>query len=115
MESYLSEQLDRHILWISKDLPELLESLEKKDKIFSMAEINVAFKSQMTSYQIFCFQKYYIDNFCQRDGVLKNYLASQCKLNDDSLLKIQAQIKAIHTGVIDFHSYNKFLGKTTPS
>ncbi len=40
----------------------------------------MAFKSQITSYQIFCFQKYFIENFCQKDGILKNYLGNLCKL-----------------------------------
>lgn len=75
----------------------------------------MAFKSQMTSYQIFCFQNFFINNYCKKEGVFKNYLGSQCKLPDSELLKIQAQIKLVHTTIIDFKSYNKFLDKPTPT
>lgn len=91
-------------------------TLEKdKARIFTVDEMNVAFKSQITSYQIFCFQKMFIENYCQKEGVLKHYLQNQCRLPDSELHTIQKNTFAIFKDVTSVEAYNKYIGQPCPS
>ena len=63
-EAYFHEQLDRQILWILKAVPELIDELVKKD--VDQNKIKVVFKSQMTSFQMFCFYKLFITEICEK-------------------------------------------------
>lgn len=59
-ELYFLEQLDRQVFWILKKVPELLsDSLEEQaDKL----RTQIVFKTQMTSFHIFCFYKLFISD-----------------------------------------------------
>lgn len=57
-EAYFQEQLDRQVLWILKAVPELLDESIQEDVDKERAK--VVFKSQMTSFHIFCFYKLFI-------------------------------------------------------
>lgn len=61
-EAYFQEQLDRQILWILKAIPELIDELKLND--FDVNKIKIVFKSQITSFQMFCFYKLFITEIC---------------------------------------------------
>lgn len=63
-EKYFFEQLDRQVFWILRAIPELLSSSleENADKMRSQ----IVFKTQMTSFHIFCFYKLFITTVCER-------------------------------------------------
>ena len=64
VEPYFEEQLDRHVLWILKAVPELITVLQEKD--VDEAKVKIVFKSQMTSFHIFCFYKLWITEVCEK-------------------------------------------------
>ena len=61
-EKYFTEQLDRQVFWILRSVPELISSSleEHADKMRSQ----IVFKTQMTSFHIFCLNKLFITNIC---------------------------------------------------
>ena len=63
-EKYFMEQLDRQVFWILTSVPELLSaSLEDQaDKMRS----EIVFKTQMTSFHIFCINKLFITSVCEK-------------------------------------------------
>lgn len=61
-EAYFSEQLDRQVLWILKAVPELVQDTMDEDVDKERAKI--VFKSQMTSFQMFCFYKLFVGQIC---------------------------------------------------
>ena len=83
-EKYFSEQLDRQVFWILKSIPELLSSSleEHADKMRSQ----IVFKSQMTSFHIFCFNKLFVTTICEKrkskDHFFQEYNANLCKLTN---------------------------------
>jgi hypothetical protein len=83
-EAYFAEQLDRQVFWILKSVPELLSSSleEHADKLRSEA----VFKTQMTSFHIFCFYKLFLTTVCEKrkscENFLAEYEANLCKLSN---------------------------------
>ncbi len=63
-ETYFAEQLDRQVLWILKAVPELLNSKmkEQADKLRSAT----VFKTQLTSFHMFCFYKLFLTTICEK-------------------------------------------------
>lgn len=64
VEAYFSEQLDRQVLWILKAVPELLDESIQEDVDKERAK--VVFKSQMTSFHMFCFYRLFIGDICEQ-------------------------------------------------
>lgn len=94
-ECYFQEQLDRQVLWILKAVPELLEEsmVEEADK----QRAKIVFKSQMTSYHIFCFFKLFLTEICERRKskalFLEEYKANLCKLTNKEETFFQQKVK----------------------
>lgn len=63
-EAYFSEQLDRQVLWILKAVPELLDESIQEDVDKERAK--VVFKSQTTSFHMFCFYRLFIGEICEK-------------------------------------------------
>lgn len=63
-EFYFAEQLDRQVLWILKAVPELLDETMEEDADVNRAKI--VFRSQMTSFQMFCFYRLFIGEICEK-------------------------------------------------
>lgn len=66
VESYFSEQLDRQVLWILKSVPELVQEPkdEEERKNLEQHRAELVFKTQTTSFQIFCFYKLFLTEIC---------------------------------------------------
>jgi hypothetical protein len=63
-EAYFAESLDRQVFWILKAVPQLLLPgvEDQADKL----RTQLAFKTQMTSFHIFCFYKLFITQICEK-------------------------------------------------
>lgn len=61
-EAYFNEQLDRQVLWILKAVPELLNENMKEDT--DKLRSTTVFKTQMTSFHMFCFYKLFLKTVC---------------------------------------------------
>lgn len=111
-EKYFFEQLDRQVFWILKSIPELLSSSleESADKMRSQ----IVFKTQMTSFHIFCFYKLFITTVCEkrasRDALLGEYDSNLCKLTNHEENQLQAEIKKISQTVLTFNDYFAYVG-----
>lgn len=111
-ETYFHEQLDRQVFWILKSVPELLsDSLEEQaDKL----RAQIVFKSQMTSFYMFCFYKVFISNICERrksaTHMLEEYENNLCKLSNKEEDQFQADIFKISKEVLEFNDFFKFTG-----
>lgn len=83
-EAYFAEQLDRQVLWILKAVPELLNE-KLKDEADKVRSATV-FKTQMTSFHMFCFYKLFITKVCEkrksREHLLDEYEENLCKLTN---------------------------------
>lgn len=112
VESYFAEQLDRQVLWILKAVPELLNEKmrEQADKL----RINTVFKTQMTSFHMFCFYKLFITTICEkrksRDQLLDEYESNLCKLSNKEEDEFQKEIQAIPKKVTSFKEFFKYVG-----
>ena len=62
VDAYFNEQLDRQVLWILKAVPELLDESIQEDVDKERAK--VVFKSQMTSFHMFCFYRLFVSEIC---------------------------------------------------
>lgn len=111
-EKYFFEQLDRQVFWILKKFPELISaSLEEyADKKRS----ELVFKTQMTSFHIFCFYKLFITFVCEkrasRAGFLAEYEANLCKLTNKEENALQAEIKNISKNILTFNDFFNYTG-----
>lgn len=89
VEPYFGEQLDRQVLWILKSVPELVNPPkdEAEAKNLEQVRAEVVFKTQATSFQIFCFYKLFITDLCERfpsrKRLLEHYEANLCKLTNN--------------------------------
>ncbi len=83
-EAYFQEQLDRQVLWILKAVPELLDESIQED--VDKERARVVFKSQMTSFHIFCFYKLFIGEICEKrknkEKMLEEYEDNLCKFSN---------------------------------
>ena len=111
-EFYFAEQLDRQVLWILKAVPELLEESMEEDVDANRAKI--VFKSQMTSFQMFCFYRLFIGEVCElrksRSGMLDEYENNLCKLTNKEEVEFQKKIFEIQKNVVSFESFFKYIG-----
>lgn len=111
-EQYFLEQLDRQVFWILKAVPELIsESLEDQaDK----KRTEIVFKSQMTSFHIFCFYKLFITEVCEKRNskahFLAEYEANLCKLTNKEETDFQRAVFQIPKKVVNFQEFFKFVG-----
>ena len=110
--AYFHEQLDRQVLWILKAVPELLnESMEEE------ADINrakIVFRSQITSFQMFCFYRLFIGEVCEkresRNHMLDEYENNLCKLSNKEEEIFQSKIFEIQKKVINFTAFFEYVG-----
>ena len=93
-------------------MPELLSSSleESADKVRN----EMVFKSQMTSFHIFCFYKLFITEICEkrktRGAMLEEYQSNLCKLTNKEEDHFQQQIKHISKKVLSFDAYFDYVG-----
>jgi len=95
-----------------KSVPELLSSSleEHADKLRS----EVVFKTQMTSFHIFCFYKLFLTTVCEKRNSSENFLAEYeanlCKLTNKEEDEFQREIKNISKKILNFDDFFKYLG-----
>lgn len=111
-EAYFSEQLDRQVLWILKAVPELLNETMEEDVDVNRAKI--VFKSQMTSFQMFCFYRLFIGEVCEkrasRGEMLEEYEDNLCKLSNKEEVEFQDKIFALQKNVTSFNAFFEYVG-----
>jgi len=104
--------LDRQVLWILKAVPELLNEKmkEQADKVRS----TTVFKTQMTSFHMFCFYKLFITKVCEkrksREQLLDEYESNLCKLSNKEEVEFQQEIFAIPKKVTGFKEFFEYVG-----
>lgn len=110
--AYFNEQLDRQVLWILKAVPELLNETMEEEADANRAKI--VFRSQMTSFQMFCFYKLFISEVCEkratRISMLDEYEENLCKLSNKEEEIFQQKIFEIQKKVINFDAFFDYVG-----
>jgi hypothetical protein len=83
---------------------------EQADKL----RTQIVFKSQMTSFHIFCFYKLFITTICEKrtskSSFLEQYESNLCKLSNKEENEFQAGIKEISKTVLTFNDYFNYIG-----
>lgn len=116
VESYFSEQLDRQVLWILKSVPELVDEPkdEAEKKNLEQVRAELVFKTQTTSFQIFCFYKLFVTDICERfktrKELLQHYESNLCKLTNREEEEFQRKLFGTLKQVKDFDSFFAFVG-----
>ena len=111
-EKYFEEQLDRQVFWILNKIPELLSSSleEHADKMRS----EIVFKTQMTSFHIFCMYKLFISTVCEKrankEGFFNEYDENLCKLTNKEENILQREIKNISKNIVSFDQFFNYIG-----
>lgn len=95
-----------------KAVPELIDELVKKD--VDQNKIKVVFKSQITSFQMFCFYKLFITEICEkrksRKLLLDEYELNLCKLTNKEEEEFQNKIFELQKSVKSFNEFFDFIG-----
>jgi len=92
LDAVLEEQLDRQVLWLLKQVPELEDETGYLDDKRSM----ICFKSQQSSYQLVLFwvmlSKFFKANFKSTQDLLEFYKKNLGRLNNESENEIQKKV-----------------------
>jgi len=111
------EQLDRQVLWILKAVPELLN--EEMEKEADEHRVKIVFKSQMTSFHIFCFYKVFISEVCEkrnsRKAMWEEYNGNLCKLTNKEENEFQKRLFHIQDKIKSFEDFFEFTGLPSKS
>lgn len=109
---YLSEQLDRQVLWIIKNVPELVD--EKKASELTEERAKLTFTCELVSYHMLCFWKMYITEIKEQhkspEQVLSNLEKNFGRFTEKEEQKLQDIIKNTIPKIEDHNLYFKFVG-----
>jgi hypothetical protein len=110
--TYFQEQLDRQVFWILRAVPKLMS--ETLDDEAEKLRIQIVFKSQMTSFHIFCFYKLFVTQIKEKrksiDQFLEEYESNLCKLTNKEENYFQEEIFKISKNITNFSEYFKYVG-----
>jgi hypothetical protein len=111
-EAFLSEQLDRQIFWILKQIPEMEED-EKKGKLeLNQEKIEASFKSTEVGFRIVMFLKSFINDVKDKQSMedFSKMLDNQyCQVDDIQETKFRLELKKIME-IRDYKAYFSYQG-----
>ena len=94
LDAILEEQLDRQVLWLLKQVPELED--ESGDSYLDDKRAMICFKSQQSSYQLVLFwvmlSKFFKNKFKSTQELIEFYKTNLGRLNNESENEIQKRV-----------------------
>ncbi|CAD8069540.1 unnamed protein product [Paramecium primaurelia] len=118
VQSYTTEQLDRQVFWLLKEIPELADE-KLEGAISATKRVEITFKQQSTSFQMVCFQYIYLTYVVQplktQKEILDRFDKNYCLLTTGIENGIQEKIFEAFKRVVNYDGFYDFIGQQKKS